>query len=125
MAAKIESLKGIPVNAFLMAGCTVVQAGGNPSTWPMPILRMNPAPHDAPVGIFDSGVGGLSVLRHIRAQLPHEHLIYFADSGFAPYGDKPEHVVAERVAGDRRFLVAQGAKALVVACNTATVAAIG
>jgi glutamate racemase len=80
--------------------------------------------HDAPVGIFDSGVGGLSVLRHVRAQLPHEHLIYVADTGFAPYGDKPEEVVAERSLAIARFLVAQGAKALVVACNTATVAAV-
>jgi glutamate racemase len=83
-----------------------------------------PSPTDSPIGIFDSGVGGLSVLRHIRAQLPHEHLLYFADSGFAPYGDKPEQVVAQRVLAVGTFLVAQGAKALVVACNTATVAAI-
>jgi glutamate racemase len=80
--------------------------------------------NDAPVGIFDSGVGGLSVLRHIRAQLPHEHLLYFADSGFAPYGDKPEHVIADRVLSVAAFLVERGAKALVAACNTATVAAI-
>ncbi|MGJ7914812.1 glutamate racemase [Massilia sp. LXY-6] len=80
--------------------------------------------HDAPVGIFDSGVGGLSVLRHVRAQLPHEHLIYVADTGFAPYGDKPEEVVTERSLAIARFLVAKGAKALVVACNTATVAAV-
>jgi glutamate racemase len=80
--------------------------------------------HDAPVGIFDSGVGGLSILRHIRAQLPHEHLIYVADSGFAPYGDKPEDVVAERSLAIARFLAARGAKALVVACNTATVSAV-
>jgi glutamate racemase len=79
---------------------------------------------NAPIGVFDSGVGGLSVLRHIRALLPHEHLLYFADSGFAPYGDKPEQVVAERSLAIAGFLVAQGAKALVVACNTATVAAI-
>jgi len=81
-------------------------------------------PHDAPVGIFDSGVGGLSVLRHIRAQLPHEHLIYVADSGFAPYGDKPEHVITERCLAISDFLVGRGIKALVVACNTATVAAV-
>jgi glutamate racemase len=81
-------------------------------------------PNDAPVGIFDSGVGGLSVLRHIRAQLPHEHLIYVADSGFAPYGDKPEDVVAERSFAFADFLVARGIKALVVACNTATVSAV-
>jgi glutamate racemase len=86
---------------------------------------MAPSPlSDAPIGIFDSGVGGLSVLRHIRAQLPHEHLIYFADSGFAPYGAKPEQVVAERVLAIGDFFVQRGAKAIVVACNTATVAAI-
>ncbi|RNF29269.1 glutamate racemase [Massilia aurea] len=79
---------------------------------------------DAPVGIFDSGVGGLSVLRHIQAQLPHEHLLYLADTGFAPYGDKPESIVVERVLAIGDFLLAQGAKALVVACNTATVAAV-
>jgi glutamate racemase len=79
---------------------------------------------NAPIGVFDSGVGGLSVLRHIRALLPHEHLLYFADSGFAPYGDKPEQVVAERSLAIAGFLVEQGAKALVVACNTATIAAI-
>lgn len=81
-------------------------------------------PHDAPVGIFDSGVGGLSVLRHIQAQLPHEHLIYVADTGYAPYGDKPEALVIARVLAIADFLIAQGAKALVVACNTATVAAV-
>ena len=79
---------------------------------------------NAPIGVFDSGVGGLSVLRHIRAQLPREHLLYFADAAFAPYGDKPEQAVAERSLAIAGFLVAQGAKALVVACNTATVAAI-
>ncbi|MCD2517548.1 glutamate racemase [Massilia sp. G4R7] len=80
--------------------------------------------NDAPIGIFDSGVGGLSVLRHIQAQLPHEHLLYFADSGFAPYGDKPEPVVIDRVLSVARYLETQGVKAFVVACNTATVAAV-
>ncbi|WP_296946825.1 glutamate racemase [uncultured Massilia sp.] len=78
----------------------------------------------SPVGIFDSGLGGLSILRHIRAQLPHEHLVYVADTGFAPYGDKPEHVVAERSLAVTRFLVEHGIKALVVACNTATISAV-
>lgn len=64
------------------------------------------------------------MLRHIRAQLPHEDLIYFADSGFAPYGGKSEQVVAERSLKVASFLIEQGAKAIVVACNTATVAAI-
>ena len=79
---------------------------------------------ESPIGVFDSGVGGLSVLRHIRAQLPHEHLMYFADSGHAPYGDKTEQFVVDRALAVTDFLLAHGAKALVVACNTATVAAI-
>jgi glutamate racemase len=78
----------------------------------------------SPIGVFDSGVGGLSVLRHIRAQLPHEDLLYFADSGHAPYGDKTEQYVVERALAVTDYLLSHGAKALVVACNTATVAAI-
>jgi glutamate racemase len=78
----------------------------------------------SPIGVFDSGVGGLSVLRHIRAQLPHEDLIYFADSGHAPYGEKTEQYVVDRSLAIAAFLLEHGAKALVVACNTATVAAI-
>lgn len=78
----------------------------------------------APIGVFDSGVGGLSVLRHIRAQYPNEHLMYFADSGHAPYGDKTEEYVVTRALAVTDYLLSHGAKALVVACNTATVAAI-
>lgn len=78
----------------------------------------------APVGIFDSGVGGLSVLRHIRQQLPHEHLLYIADSAHAPYGGKSPQDIQARSLTVAEFLVGQGAKALVVACNTATAAAI-
>lgn len=79
---------------------------------------------DAPIGIFDSGVGGLSVLLHARALLPREQFIYFADSAHAPYGDKSEQYVVERSLAIAAFLLERGAKALVVACNTATVAAI-
>jgi glutamate racemase len=86
-------------------------------------LPVNPA-INLPIGVFDSGVGGLSVLRHIRALLPQEHLIYFADTAFAPYGDKPEHIVAERALALAHFMMGRGVKALVVACNTATIAAI-
>lgn len=77
-----------------------------------------------PIGIFDSGVGGLSVLRHIATQLPDEELVYFADSGYAPYGDKPEEFVVERSFKITDFLLKQDIKALVVACNTATAIAI-
>lgn len=79
---------------------------------------------DAPIGIFDSGIGGLSVLRHVRALLPDEELLYFADSGFAPYGEKPEAVIVERALAIASFLLRFRVKAIVVACNTATAAAI-
>ncbi len=78
----------------------------------------------APIGIFDSGIGGLSVLRHVHALLPDEELLYFADSGFAPYGEKPETVIVERALAIAAFLLRFKVKAIVVACNTATAAAI-
>lgn len=78
----------------------------------------------APIGVFDSGVGGLSVLRHIHALLPDETLLYFADAAYAPYGEKSEAVLTARALAIAAFLVQHGAKALVVACNTATGAAI-
>jgi glutamate racemase len=73
-----------------------------------------------PIGVFDSGVGGLSVLREIRRELPAEDLIYVADSGYAPYGDRPEDYVRGRAIAIMEFLRAQDVKAVVVACNTAT-----
>jgi glutamate racemase len=79
---------------------------------------------DAPIGIFDSGVGGLSVLKAIRRALPDEHLIYVADSANAPYGNQDAAFITERTNVIARFLVAAQAKALVVACNTATVVAV-
>lgn len=77
-----------------------------------------------PIGVFDSGVGGISVLKHIHALLPHEDLLYVADSANAPYGNKPPEFIRERAFALSDFLIGQGAKALVVACNTATAAAI-
>lgn len=77
-----------------------------------------------PIGIFDSGVGGISVLKHIHALLPAEHLLYYADSLHAPYGSKTPEFICERAFAITDFLIAQGAKALVVACNTATAAAV-
>ncbi|GAB4057475.1 glutamate racemase [Uliginosibacterium sediminicola] len=76
-----------------------------------------------PIGVFDSGVGGLSVLREIRARLPHEELLYVADSGYAPYGNRSAAEIIARSQYISEFLLAQGAKALVIACNTATAAA--
>ncbi|HEU0220352.1 MAG TPA: glutamate racemase [Gallionella sp.] len=77
-----------------------------------------------PIGVFDSGIGGLSVLREIRRELPGEDLLYVADSGHAPYGDKPGQLIEARSIAIIEFLVSQRAKAIVVACNTATATAI-
>jgi len=77
-----------------------------------------------PVGVFDSGVGGLSVLRDIRAELGQEDLIYVADSVHAPYGDKSAAFIEARSVAIAQFLLKQGVKAIVVACNTATAAAV-
>ena len=76
-----------------------------------------------PIGVFDSGVGGISVLKHIHALLPHENLIYVADSANAPYGNKTPEFIQQRTLTIADFLIQHGAKALVIACNTATAAA--
>ena len=86
-----------------------------------PLTSLDPR---APVGIFDSGLGGLSVLRAVRSQLPDEGLIYVADSLYAPYGERDDDFIADRTLAIGEWLVAQGAKALVVACNTATAQSI-
>ena len=80
----------------------------------------------APIGVFDSGIGGLSVLAALRVALPRERFVYFADSGHAPYGEKGgAFVQARSLAVTEELLQQHGIKALVVACNTATAAAIG
>jgi len=74
----------------------------------------------APVGVFDSGVGGLTVLREIHSALPAESVYYVADSAHAPWGDKPPEYVRERGMKIGHFLVAQGVKAIVIGSNTGT-----
>jgi glutamate racemase len=83
----------------------------------------HPAPAGA-VGVLDSGVGGLSVLVHLRVLLPAERLYYFADQANIPYGPRPPAEVQAFTAGITRFLLRGGAKLIVVACNTATAAAL-
>lgn len=82
---------------------------------------MRPA---APVGIFDSGLGGLSVLRAARERLPEESFVYVADSRYAPYGERDDAFITERTLAIGEWLAREGAKALVVACNTATAQSI-
>ncbi len=81
-------------------------------------------PCNLPIGVFDSGIGGLTVLRHIRELMPAESIVYVADRGHLPYGDKSPDYIRERSDSICAFLLAQPVKAIVVACNTATAAAV-
>lgn len=76
------------------------------------------------IAVFDSGVGGISVLRELIKQMPQEHYLYFGDSINAPYGDKTTSQVRQLTMDAAQALLSRGVKALVVACNTATAAAI-
>jgi len=82
------------------------------------------APQPVRIGIFDSGVGGLSVMQAVRERLPHAELLYAADTANAPYGDRTEEFLCDRSERIARFLGEQGAQMVVVACNTATAAAV-
>jgi len=78
-----------------------------------------------PIGVFDSGIGGLSILQALRDELPHEHYVYVADSAHAPYGEREAaHVIERSLAITGCLVQRHGIKLLVVACNTATAAAI-
>lgn len=77
-----------------------------------------------PIGVFDSGAGGLSVLREMRALMPQEDIIYFGDQGHVPYGPRPMKQIQDFSEGITRFLLTQNAKIVVVACNTASAAAL-
>ena len=76
------------------------------------------------IGIFDSGVGGLSVFREIRKLLPEERYIYYSDNAHCPYGEKSREYIIDRAREITRLLLSEGADIIVVACNTATAAAI-
>ena len=79
---------------------------------------------DAPIGVYDSGVGGLSVLRAIHSQLPFEATLYFADQAKVPYGERPLAEVRLLAEGVARMMMEKGAKLIVIACNTASAAAL-
>jgi glutamate racemase len=79
---------------------------------------------DAAIGIFDSGVGGLTVLHAVLRALPHEHLIYLGDTGRYPYGSRSAEIVTRYALESADFLVERRLKLLVIACNTATAAAL-
>lgn len=87
-------------------------------------LKTNSPKNSQPIGIFDSGVGGLSIFNCIKEHLPNENLTYVADSLYAPYGDKSDEEIIDRVNFIAQELINQNCKALVIACNTATVVAV-
>jgi glutamate racemase len=87
-------------------------------------MRGTQKTRSAPIGVFDSGVGGLSVLREIRRQIPQENLIFFADQLHVPYGSRPLAEVRKFSESISQFLLDQGVKLIVVACNTASAAAL-
>lgn len=87
-----------------------------------PLIDRDPDPLDAPIGIFDSGFGGLTVARSVIDQLPHESLLYVGDTARQPYGPKPIGEVREYALECLDHLVEQGVKALVIACNSASAA---
>ena len=76
------------------------------------------------IGIFDSGIGGLSVFREIRKVLPEQSYVYYSDNAHCPYGEKTREYIIERARAITRFLLDKGCEIIVVACNTATAAAI-
>ncbi len=79
---------------------------------------------DAPIGVYDSGVGGLSVLRALHSQLPHENTLYFADQAKVPYGERPLEEVRQLAEGVTRMMMGEGVKLIVIACNTASAASL-
>src|SRR5579862_2769208 len=79
---------------------------------------------NAPIGVFDSGAGGLTILSALRRELPHEKYIYFGDTANCPYGSHSDAELVELATHVTRFLIAQGVKMIVVACNTASQAAL-
>ncbi|MFR6344547.1 MAG: glutamate racemase [Christensenellales bacterium] len=78
---------------------------------------------NAPVGVFDSGMGGLATLKALQKQLPHENFIFYGDNANAPYGTKQTEEIRERCFACTDFLLDKGCKTIVIACNTASSAA--
>jgi len=90
----------------------------------LPTVATPSTRQDNALGLFDSGLGGLSVLRAVRAQLPHASVLYFGDNGHIPYGARPLAQVRAFSHAITRFLAGRGAQVVVVACNTASAAAL-
>ena len=86
---------------------------------------MHKMSQDKPIGIFDSGVGGLTVLRHLRTMMPAENMVYVGDTAYVPYGTKSAELIRQRAEQIVRYFIEKHqVKAVVIACNTATSAAV-
>lgn len=88
------------------------------------VRRIGAGMNNAPIGVFDSGVGGLTVVREIMEQLPNEKIVYFGDTARVPYGNKSADTVIRYSEQIVRFLLSKGAKTIVIACNTASAYAL-
>jgi glutamate racemase len=88
------------------------------------MIRLGDNKIENPIGVFDSGLGGLSVWQELIKLMPNEDIIYFADSGNCPYGNKTKAEIIDLSIRNTNFLISKGAKIIVIACNTATAAAI-
>ncbi len=87
-------------------------------------LQQNKKTRDRPIGVFDSGIGGLTVFKALRALMPEENMIYFGDTAHVPYGSKSRSSIIKFSVEIARFLMQEGMKALVVACNTSSAVAL-
>lgn len=87
----------------------------------MTLSHLNP---DLPIGVFDSGIGGLTVVKEIKRLLPNEGIVYFGDTGRVPYGNKSKSTIIDYSLQITRFLESKGVKLIVIACNTATAHAL-
>lgn len=85
---------------------------------------MTPAGDSRPIGVFDSGIGGLTVVRALLKRLPHENIVYFGDTARVPYGSKSAHVVRDYTAQDTDVLLKHNVKLIVIACNTVSAVAL-
>lgn len=101
-------------------GCDTEHSAG----LPQPERGMRPRQAGAPIGIFDSGAGGLTILADLRVELPHEHFIYLGDTANCPYGVRSDEEITALTLESCRFLLKQGVKLIIIACNTASQAAL-
>src|SRR5262245_54921828 len=106
------------------AGSVSLSSNGVVGGETLPMQQILTEHAQAPIGVFDSGVGGLTILRDLLSELPDERYIYFGDTGNCPYGVRTVRQIQRLAMAGARFLLERRAKIIVVACNTASVSAL-